>query len=134
MIVVVVVSVAFAEAALATMELNGEPSAPVVGRPSSADEARIYTNQFVIQVVGGEREARRLAKRHGFNYLNHVVGDYYHLEHRRLSKRSIEGSPNATLPGNIALIEDEPQVSYWLFALLLSCGSEPHSFWFWFER
>lgn len=68
----------------------------------------IYTNQFVIQVEGGEEEARKLASKHGFVYLNHILDDYYHLEHRRLSKRSLSLDQDAL---NIS-IQDEPQVSY----------------------
>lgn len=67
----------------------------------------IYTNQFVIQVEGGEEEARKLALKYGFVYLNHILGDYYHLEHRRLSKRSLSPSQDIL---NIS-IQDEPKVS-----------------------
>lgn len=67
----------------------------------------VYTNQFVIQVKGGQEEARKLAAKHGFVYLNHILDDYYHLEHARLAKRSL----NATRDGLNTSIEDEPQVS-----------------------
>lgn len=67
----------------------------------------VYTNQFVIQVQGGELEARKLAEKHGFVYLNHILGDYYHLEHRRVLKRSTSLHQEAL---NIS-IQDEPQVS-----------------------
>lgn len=67
----------------------------------------VYTNQFVIQVEGGEEEARKLALKYGFVYLNHILGDYYHLEHRRLSKRSLNPSQDVL---NIS-IQDEPKVS-----------------------
>lgn len=85
-------------------------SASVSGGSSLAPSksARVvYTNQFVIQVKGGEDEARKLAQKHGFVYLNHILGDYYHLEHRRLARRSTSLSQEAL---NIS-IEDEPQVS-----------------------
>lgn len=74
---------------------------------SITSRSPIYTNQFVIQVEGGEMEARKLASKHGFVYLNHILGDYYHLEHQRLSKRSTSATKEAL---NIS-IEDEPQVS-----------------------
>lgn len=74
---------------------------------SVPSKSPIYTNQFVIQVQGGELEARKLAIKHGFVYLNHILGDYYHLEHQRLSKRSTSANREAL---NIS-IEDEPQVS-----------------------
>lgn len=67
---------------------------------------RIYTNQFVIQVEGGEKEARKLAAKHGFVYLNHILDDFYHLEHRRLARRSTEREAL-----NVS-IQNEPQVSY----------------------
>jgi hypothetical protein len=71
-------------------------------------EKKIYTNQFVIKVEGGENEARRLAEKHGFIYLNHILGDYYHLEHRRLAKRSANIFDMANLDTSI---EEEPHVS-----------------------
>lgn len=73
----------------------------------ASSKSPVYTNQFVIQVEGGESEARKLAHKHGFVYLNHILGDYYHLEHRRLSKRSTSATRDAL---NIS-IESEPQVS-----------------------
>lgn len=68
----------------------------------------IFTNQFVIEVKGGEEEARRLAEKHGFIYLNHILGDFYHLEHRRLAKRSLD---LMDMNGLDRSIEEEPQVS-----------------------
>lgn len=84
----------------------------------------VFTNQFVIRVEGGENEARKVAQKHGFVYLNHILDDYYHLEHARLSKRSmfvvdqqkqhqdlhsIIESENFS---NSTNIEDEPKVSF----------------------
>ena len=69
---------------------------------------KVYTNQFVIEVKGGEEEARRLAEKHGFIYLNHILGDYYHLEHRRLAKRSADLVDMNELDISI---EEEPHVS-----------------------
>ena len=71
-------------------------------------QKKIYTNQFVIKVEGGEGEARRLAEKHGFIYLNHILGDYYHLEHRRLAKRSLDSFDMTDLDTSI---QDEPHVS-----------------------
>jgi len=101
------------EATSARMETNGDTGAgqeASLAPPPQAATSRapkIYTNQFVIQVRGGELEARKLAKKHGFVYLNHILGDYYHLEHRRLSRRSTSASQEAV---NIS-IQEEPQVS-----------------------
>jgi len=85
------------------------PSQSSVGGNPRAQDA-IYTNQFVIQVAGGELEARQLAHKHGFVYLNHIIGDYYHLEHRRLARRSTSatGGPVGQLQESIG---QEPQVS-----------------------
>lgn len=67
---------------------------------------RMYTNQFVIKVEGGPEQARKLAQKHGFAYLDQILGDYHHLEHRRLSKRAALERPFANLS-----LQDEPQVS-----------------------
>lgn len=83
------------------------PSSPSSPSSNKSRSSPVYTNQFVIQVEGGELEARKLALKHGFVYLNHILGDYYHLEHQRLSKRSTSAKQDAL---NIS-IEDEPQVS-----------------------
>lgn len=87
---------------------------------SHASDAQgpIYTNQFVIEVKGGEQEARKLAAKHGFVYLNHILADYYHLEHRRLAKRSTSQvlARAAELSGSI---KDEPQVS-----IVCYCGRD----------
>lgn len=88
----------------AKAQLQSSPASP-------ASRSPVYTNQFVIQVKGGELEARKLAQKHGFVYLNHILGDYYHLEHQRLSKRSASAREEAL---NIS-IEDEPQVSVYPF-------------------
>lgn len=74
----------------------------------SSKQKKIYTNQFVIRVEGGEDEARRLAEKHGFIYLNHILGDYYHLEHRRLAKRSLDSFDVLELDTSI---QEEPHVS-----------------------
>lgn len=92
---------------------SGDPQAEAApaergsGEPVNGDRDAVYTNQFVIEVKGGELEARKVAQKHGFVYLNHILGDYYHLEHRRLSKRSTNNQASEL---NIT-IQDEPQVS-----------------------
>lgn len=75
----------------------------------------VYTNQFVIEVEGGEEEAKKLAAKHGFVYLNHILADFYHLEHRRLSKRSLSADQDLA---DIS-IRDEPQVSFALFSIVV---------------
>lgn len=75
---------------------------------SNQQQPKVYTNQFVIEVKGGEEEARRLAEKHGFVYLNHILGDFYHLEHRRLARRSLDTLDMNDLDVSI---EQEPHVS-----------------------
>lgn len=97
-------------AAIKQIERRAQEAAeaqPLSSSAGSASRSPVYTNQFVIQVKGGEIEARKLARKHGFVYLNHILGDYYHLEHQRLSKRSASAREGAL---NIS-IEEEPQVS-----------------------
>lgn len=93
-------------AVAASAQLSPPPASQQQQQSTSGSHKQpvIYTNQFVIQVKGGEAEARRLAKKHGFLYLNHILADFYHLEHQRLSRRS--ASPSSDLA-----IGEEPQVS-----------------------
>lgn len=90
------------------LDAAGSLAAPADGQHQLKRPQQIYTNQFVIQVKGGEQEVRKLAERHGFVYLNHILADYYHLEHRRLAKRSTSDADMSQLEISI---EDEPQVS-----------------------
>lgn len=83
-------------------------AAPLGPSNASTSPARVYTNQFVIQVKGGEAEARKLASKHGFVYLNHILDDFYHLEHSRLAKRSLSATQGVL---NTSSIQDEPEVS-----------------------
>lgn len=71
-------------------------------------QPKVYTNQFVLQIEGGPTEAREIASKHGFVYLDHIFGDYHHLQHRRIAKRSATSDSIAKM--NIS-IEEEPQVS-----------------------
>ena len=96
----------------AVEQLSGWPSQAATKQQQQqqqqAIEKKVYTNQFVIQVGGGELEARKLAEKHGFIFLNHIFADYYHLEHRRVAKRAT--SPHLDSELEIS-IEQEPQVS-----------------------
>lgn len=51
-----------------------------------------YSNQFVVQLDGGELKAKKFSEEHGFTYLGKIFDDHYHLEHQRISKRSLEKS------------------------------------------
>ncbi|XP_015927741.1 furin-like protease 1, isoforms 1/1-X/2 [Parasteatoda tepidariorum] len=52
----------------------------------------VYSHQFVVEVLGGPEIAKQVAKEHGFEYLGHIFGDYYHLHHKRVVKRSLHKS------------------------------------------
>ncbi|KAM3625224.1 uncharacterized protein V6R79_008972 [Siganus canaliculatus] len=50
---------------------------------------KVYTNTWAIHIPGGQEEADRIARKHGFINHGHVFGDYYHFRHRTLVKRSL---------------------------------------------
>ncbi|GFR11526.1 hypothetical protein TNCT_533001 [Trichonephila clavata] len=54
--------------------------------------AKLYSDQFVVQIAGGSDVAKQVAKDHGFTYLGEMHNNHYHLEHRSIQKRSIEKS------------------------------------------
>lgn len=56
--------------------------------------SELYSNQFVVQISGGISAAKQLAEEHGFYYLGEVFDDYYHLQHKKIEKRSIKHSPS----------------------------------------
>ncbi|XP_078617601.1 proprotein convertase subtilisin/kexin type 4-like isoform X3 [Branchiostoma floridae x Branchiostoma japonicum] len=56
---------------------------------SGAEKPKLYSNQWAVDVVGGEEEARRLAQSHGFTYKGKILNDVYLLEHRAVFKRSL---------------------------------------------
>ncbi|XP_035668240.1 furin-like isoform X3 [Branchiostoma floridae] len=56
---------------------------------SGAEKPKLYSNQWAVDVVGGEEEARRLALSHGFTYKGKILNDVYLLEHRAVFKRSL---------------------------------------------
>lgn len=52
----------------------------------------VFTNQFVVQVPEGSDAAKELAEKHGFRYLGQIFEDFYHLQHKRIAKRSLSRS------------------------------------------
>ncbi|XP_012280336.1 furin-like protease 1 [Orussus abietinus] len=54
------------------------------------DPARAYTNQWAAHIEGGPQVAMQVARDHGFRYLDKIIDDWYHLEHRSVVKRSTE--------------------------------------------
>ncbi|KAH7644431.1 furin-like protein protease 1 [Dermatophagoides farinae] len=55
---------------------------------------RLFSDQFVVRIHGGDEFARQLANDHDFTYLGHIIDDYYHLMHRKVAKRSAELYPS----------------------------------------
>ncbi|ESO01183.1 hypothetical protein HELRODRAFT_82350, partial [Helobdella robusta] len=51
-----------------------------------------YTNEWVIEVKGGEETAKEVAREHHLVYIDKVMDDFYLVKHRRLSKRSIKST------------------------------------------
>ncbi|XP_078286023.1 furin-like [Rhinoraja longicauda] len=49
----------------------------------------VYTNTWAVQVAGGQQQAERLARQHGFIYLGQIFDDYHHFRHQGVVKRSL---------------------------------------------
>lgn len=49
-----------------------------------------YTNQWAVHIEGGPETAQRVAMDHGFQYLDKIVDDWYHMVHASVVKRSTE--------------------------------------------
>ncbi|XP_025077514.1 furin-like protease kpc-1 isoform X10 [Pomacea canaliculata] len=47
-----------------------------------------YTDLWAVHVEGGEDVARNVAAKHGFVFRGQILPDYYHFQHRKVSKRS----------------------------------------------
>ncbi|KAI8488317.1 hypothetical protein Bbelb_339130 [Branchiostoma belcheri] len=52
----------------------------------------VYSNEWAVQVVGGQQEAVRLADKHGFTYGGKIFGDYHLFRHSHVSRRSTSAS------------------------------------------
>ncbi|XP_012250011.1 furin-like protease 1, isoforms 1/1-X/2 isoform X2 [Bombus impatiens] len=61
-----------------------------------------YTNQWAVHIEGGAEVAKQVAREHGFQYLDKIVDDWYHMVHTSVVKRSAE--PHFGVQGR--LIED----------------------------
>ncbi|XP_074599820.1 proprotein convertase subtilisin/kexin type 4-like isoform X3 [Brevipalpus obovatus] len=66
----------------------------------------VFTDQFVLHMDAEPDEVRRIAEKHGFDYLDHVIDNYYHLKHRKVVKRSLQPSHHLT-----SEITDHPAVN-----------------------
>ncbi|XP_076292806.1 furin-like protease 1 isoform X4 [Lasioglossum baleicum] len=49
-----------------------------------------YSNQWAVHIEGGPEAAQRVAMDHGFQYLDKIVDDWYHMVHTSVVKRSTE--------------------------------------------
>ncbi|XP_053997118.1 furin-like protease 1, isoforms 1/1-X/2 [Hylaeus anthracinus] len=49
-----------------------------------------YTNQWAVHVDGGPGVAQQVAQEHGFQYLDKIVDNWYHMVHTSVVKRSTE--------------------------------------------
>uniref|UniRef100_A0AAR2KBX8 P/Homo B domain-containing protein n=1 Tax=Pygocentrus nattereri TaxID=42514 RepID=A0AAR2KBX8_PYGNA len=68
---------------------------------------KVYTNTWAVHIAGGEEEANRIARKHGFVNHGNVFGDYYHFRHRRVVKRSLSEHR-----GTHSRLHREPQVTW----------------------
>ncbi|XP_046438550.1 furin-like protease 1 isoform X2 [Daphnia pulex] len=66
-----------------------------------------FTDQWAVHISGGDQVADAIAARHGFTNLGKIFGDYYHFQHRKVAKRSIE-------PGTVhsELLNNDPEVRW----------------------
>ncbi|XP_041369645.1 furin-like protease kpc-1 isoform X2 [Gigantopelta aegis] len=51
-----------------------------------------YTDTWAVHMEGGEKTARLVAQKYGFIYRGQIMPDYYHFQHRKVAKRSIQPS------------------------------------------
>ncbi|VVC39282.1 Peptidase S8, pro-domain,Peptidase S8, subtilisin-related,Peptidase S8, subtilisin, Ser-active [Cinara cedri] len=51
--------------------------------------AQDYSSQWAAHIEGGFEKAKSITEKHGFVLLGEIFPDYYHLEHKHVSKRSV---------------------------------------------
>uniref|UniRef100_A0A671KSF7 Furin-1-like n=1 Tax=Sinocyclocheilus anshuiensis TaxID=1608454 RepID=A0A671KSF7_9TELE len=79
----------------------------VTSGPRPSIGQKVYTNTWAVHITGGEQEANRIARKHGFVNHGKVFGDYYHFRHRRVAKRSLSEHR-----GTHIHLHTEPQVMW----------------------
>uniref|UniRef100_A0A673LM62 Furin-1-like n=1 Tax=Sinocyclocheilus rhinocerous TaxID=307959 RepID=A0A673LM62_9TELE len=79
----------------------------VTSGPRPSIGQKVYTNTWAVHITGGEQEANRIARKHGFVNHGKVFGDYYHFRHRRVVKRSLSEHR-----GTHIHLHTEPQVMW----------------------
>ncbi|EFX89786.1 hypothetical protein DAPPUDRAFT_126713 [Daphnia pulex] len=93
-VVLLVLATGLAAAATSSEEDDGSSTPP-------------FTDQWAVHISGGDQVADAIAARHGFTNLGKIFGDYYHFQHRKVAKRSIE-------PGTVhsELLNNDPEVRW----------------------
>uniref|UniRef100_A0A8C1PWI2 Furin (paired basic amino acid cleaving enzyme) a n=1 Tax=Cyprinus carpio TaxID=7962 RepID=A0A8C1PWI2_CYPCA len=79
----------------------------VTSGPRPSIGQKVYTNTWAVHITGGEQEAHRIARKHGFVNHGKVFGDYYHFRHRKVVKRSLSEHR-----GTHIQLHTEPQVMW----------------------
>ncbi|XP_015439209.1 PREDICTED: furin-like protease 1, isoform 1-CRR isoform X2 [Dufourea novaeangliae] len=62
----------------------------IVALVALGGRATAYTNQWAMHIEGGPEIAQQVAREHGFQYLDKIVDDWYHMVHTSVVKRSVE--------------------------------------------
>ncbi|XP_034180593.1 furin-like protease 1 isoform X4 [Osmia lignaria lignaria] len=62
----------------------------IVALVTLAGRVAAYTNQWAAHIEGGPEVARQVAQEHGFQYLDKIVDNWYHMVHTSVVKRSTE--------------------------------------------
>ena len=73
----------------------------------SSNDYKDFTNKWAVRIQGGERVAREVAEKNNFIFHGQLgsLEDYYHLEHKSVSRRS-----RRSADGHGALLENHPDV------------------------
>lgn len=58
----------------------------------TADEQQHFSRQWAVHIEGGVQVADSIASKHGFVNLGEIFPDFYHFEHNKVAKRSVEPS------------------------------------------
>ncbi|CAI9721293.1 furin-like protease kpc-1 isoform X1 [Octopus vulgaris] len=66
-----------------------------------------YTDKWAVHIEGGVHAAKSLTEKHGFIFLGEIMPDFYHIQHKKVAKRSIYASKSH----QVALAA-EPQVKW----------------------
>ncbi|XP_057209508.1 furin (paired basic amino acid cleaving enzyme) a [Triplophysa rosa] len=61
----------------------------VTSGPRPSIGQKVFINTWAVHIAGGEQEADRIAKTHGFVNQGNIFGDYYHFQHHAVEKRSL---------------------------------------------